>query len=186
MHPCIVDYLLECAMNSIEAGARYVGICIEEHDGRFSVQITDNGPGMDDELRARVLDPYTTDGVKHKHRKFGLGLSFLNQALELTEGEFHLKSAPGKGTEIQFSFPLHHIDCPPVGDLAAVLFPLLTASGDQEIEIERLKETDDKSGSYSLKKSELIGALGELESGESLILARKYLRSLEEHIFEGD
>jgi hypothetical protein len=43
----------------------------------------------------RALDPFHTDGIKHPHRKVGLGLPFLVQTAEhaAVDGTLHLKKA---------------------------------------------------------------------------------------------
>ncbi|MFA6785071.1 MAG: sensor histidine kinase, partial [Sphaerochaeta sp.] len=103
MHVFICDFLLDIVQNSFEAESRRVELSLEETDTRLVCQVRDNGKGMDEAVKNRVLDPFYTDGIKHVKRKVGLGLPFLIQACEACNGDFSLESELGVGTTISFS-----------------------------------------------------------------------------------
>lgn len=176
MHYEIVDFVIDIAQNSCEAGAKTVEISFEEDGGSVGVRVADDGKGMDAEELGRALDPFVTDGRKHPGRKIGLGLPFLKQAIDINGGLFSIRSEKGRGTEVAFRFDKGQVDCPPLGDVAGMMLSILCLPGAQEMIVRR------KIGqvSYELKKSELAEALGNLDEVSSLVALRQYLRSQEE------
>ena len=58
--------------------------------------------------------------------------------------------------------------------------------GDFELEFERRLERNGKKDSYFINRKEMIDVLGDLNDAESLILARQFLKSQEEGLFEGE
>jgi hypothetical protein len=177
MHERLDDYILDIFQNAVEAGASYVTVELDERGDTVRVKVSDNGRGMDPEEAQRALDPFVTDGVKHPSRKVGLGLPFLAQAVKQTGGEFRLDSQRGKGTVVEWSFPSHHWDTPPRGELSQLWRALLNYPGNHELVISRL---GDSGLQYEIRRSELIEALGNLEDVGALALLDEYLRSLEE------
>jgi len=71
-------------------------------DGRgLAVTIADHGPGIPDDLRAHVFEPYfttKTDGT-------GLGLALVRQALEAHRGTIAVAETPGGGATFAIVFP---------------------------------------------------------------------------------
>jgi len=59
-----------------------------------SLEIKDDGPGMTDEVRARLFEPYFTT----KTEGTGLGLSIVERIVAEHDGALDLESAPGVGT----------------------------------------------------------------------------------------
>jgi hypothetical protein len=181
LHYAVVDFIADITQNALEAGSRQVFLRIDETDSGIDVGVTDDGRGMDEGEAARALDPFYTDGHKHPGRRVGLGLPFLKQAIDLSGGEFSLRSEKGRGTEVRFRFDKGNLDCPPVGDIPAALFSILCLPGDGELTIKRTRKTGGAAGlSYELRKSELAEALGSLEEASSLALLKQYIVSQEE------
>ena len=186
MHAAICDFILDCLQNSIEANATVVKLLIVETADIFSVTIKDNGIGMTDIELQKAVDPFYTNGIKHHKRKVGLGLPFMIQAVEQVEGEWSLDSEKGRGTELYFLFRTEHVDTPPIGDISGMLLQALMFDGNFELEFERKFSGNGSVDGYSLKRSELIEVLGDLNSADSLIMARQFLKSQEEDLTEGD
>jgi hypothetical protein len=182
MHFSVGDFIIDLVDNSLEADASLVEVEFLESDKNILVSVRDNGTGMDDELLCRIRDPYYTDGIKHPGRKVGLGIPFLIHAIEQCGGKFSIESVPGKGTDVSFTFPTDHIDTPPIGDLAETFADAVLKS--KEYEAVLLHGMTDGSGerNYRVTRSELIDALGELESVVSQNLVRRYMASHEEEI----
>ena len=88
MHAAVCDFILDCLQNSVEAGASEVYLAINQTSRKFSVSIKDNGRGMDEDQLKKAVDPFYTDGIKHKSRKVGLGLPFLIQTVEQDRRRF--------------------------------------------------------------------------------------------------
>ena len=196
MHFTLADLVTDITQNGIESGADLVELDVWEtaeqgSAGRreFRFTVKDNGKGMSGEELKRAQDPFVTDGVKHPHRKVGLGLPFLIQTAEQSGGGWKMESAkrpPGEkggtyGTTVTAWFDLGNVDAPPAGDIPGMLRTVLLFNGPGDIVIRRV--LDPPKGErieYELRKTELVEALGDFEDTQSLILLNKYLRSLEE------
>ncbi len=180
MHYALGDYVLDVAQNAIEAGARTVGLEIAEADGRVEVRVTDDGRGMDAGELARATDPFYTDGSKHARRKVGLGLPFLVQAVEQAGGTWSLESEKGRGTDVRFAFPLGHPDTPPLADVPGLVLCLMAYEGAFELLVRRRRELPGLPPlDWSVSRSELADAAGDLGGAEALVLARAFLESQE-------
>ncbi len=71
---------------------------------RVIVRITDNGPGMTEEVKSKLFDPFFT--TKPIGKGTGLGLSISYQiVVEKHGGILHCSSAPGEGTEFAIELP---------------------------------------------------------------------------------
>ena len=180
MHAAVCDFILDCLQNSVEAGADNISLLISETEESLAVTIKDDGIGMTDEELKRAVDPFYTDGIKHKERKVGLGLPFMIQAVQLAEGDWSLDSVKGSGTELSFSFNPRNVDTPPMGDISGMFLQAFMFDGEFELEIERKLEQNGRADGYFLKRTELREILGDLNDAETLILARQFLRSQEE------
>ena len=120
-------HILDIAENSIEAKASKVEIKVIEDKKKdlLTIEIKDNGQGIDKETLKKVLDPfYTTRTV----RKVGLGLSLLAQATEESGGDIEIKSKVGKGTKVKATFQYSHIDRKPLGDIEKTLTTLIVGN----------------------------------------------------------
>jgi len=67
------------------------------------VSVNDTGVGMDDKIRARVLEPFFT--TKPPGIGTGLGLSMVYGLMKQQGGFIDLMSHPGKGTTVHLYFP---------------------------------------------------------------------------------
>ena len=182
MHAAVCDFIVDCLQNSIEAGASGIFLELNQTGSIVKVMIKDNGCGMTGGELEKALDPFFTDGEKHIHRKVGLGLPFLKQAVDLAEGSFDIQSVKDEGTELRFSFDLNHIDSPPLGRLDKAFLQSLLFSGDYELSIKRKFGSGKTVNEWELKRSDLIGVLGSLEDLESIVMARDYIRNQEESL----
>ncbi|MDZ7723770.1 MAG: ATP-binding protein [candidate division KSB1 bacterium] len=74
----------------------------EDKDGEFvKITIADTGPGMDDETRRKIFEPFYTT----KKQGTGLGLSTVYGTIMQSKGDIAVKSDPGKGTVFTILFP---------------------------------------------------------------------------------
>jgi signal transduction histidine kinase len=95
--------LVDNALQAMPSGGR---LTIETgFDGKVArVRIADTGPGIPDELRARVFEPFVTtraDGT-------GLGLAICRRIIEEEHhGRIAVESAPGQGTVFTVTLPLY-------------------------------------------------------------------------------
>ena len=181
MHFTLSDLVTDITQNACEAGADTVELEIRENSREFRFQVTDNGKGMTTEELERAKDPFVTDGIKHPHRKVGLGIPFLIQTAEQSGGGWELRSEKGKGTTAAAWFDINNVDTPPTGDMPGMFRTVLMFEGRHELLIRRhLEKENSEPLEYELRKSELAEALGGFEDTGALVLLDKYLRSLEE------
>lgn len=119
-------HVLDIVENSVAAGATRVDVTVCEdsvHD-TLTIVVQDNGKGMDQDLLARVSDPFVTTRTT---RKVGLGIPLLKAAAEACNGYLRIESTPGQGTRLEACFQRSHIDRMPLGDLAGTWLTLLIA-----------------------------------------------------------
>ena len=122
-------HILDIVQNSITARATLieVGIVEDALADVLDIRIQDNGIGMDDEKVKKVLDPFYTTRTT---RRVGLGIPLYREAALSTGGEFQIESKVGAGTTVFARFGLSHIDRQPLGDIAGVMFTLVTCNPD--------------------------------------------------------
>lgn len=120
-------HILDVVENSIDAGATKVEILLSEDtiNDLLSLEIKDNGKGMDEKTMTMVTDPFFTTKTV---RRIGLGLPFLKQAAEECNGSFSVSSERGKGTTVSASFRRSHIDRKPLGDIGATMMVLIAGN----------------------------------------------------------
>lgn len=178
MHATLCDLITDLVQNSIEADAAEITLNIKETETNLKVVIADNGKGMSAETLEKAKDPFWSDGLKHKHRKVGLGLPFLFQTSEMTGGTAQIESKEGVGTTVTFNLDPANVDLPMFGNFATAAVTLMTYGFNGNLTIERtLGEKE-----YKVSKNELIEALGDLNDLESLTLLKQFIASQEEEL----
>lgn len=175
MHATICDCFTDAVQNAIEAGASCIEAAIIEDGKTVRISIKDNGKGMDADVLKRVWDPFYTEPGKHVGRRVGLGLPLLRQMAEAADGTVSLESQSGQGTTLTFSFTADHFDTPPLGDIAGTAMVLMNTDGAFEFCLTHTRGTN----SYTVCRSELQEALGDLQDVDNLIWMRQFFRDLE-------
>ncbi|MFP4082302.1 MAG: ATP-binding protein [Candidatus Aminicenantes bacterium] len=124
-------HILDIVENSVAAKADKVEITISENKKMdlLSIEISDNGIGMDQPITNKVFDPFFSTKTT---RRFGLGLPLLLESAKAANGNLSLKSKKGQGTKIEAKFQHSHIDRKPLGDIGQTLITLVM--GNPEIE----------------------------------------------------
>jgi PAS domain S-box-containing protein len=90
------------AMSSVE-GERRLTIAVGTHeDGRARLVIADTGPGIPEDLRDRVFEPFYT--TKAEGKGTGLGLSIVRNILDKHQAEIAVDEAPGGGARFTMWF----------------------------------------------------------------------------------
>lgn len=177
MHLTLCDFLSDIVENAIASDATMIIVDVIESEEEFRFLIADNGKGMDPETLSKVHSPFTTDGKKH-HRPQGFGVSFLSQAADHGCGTLDIRSEKDLGTSVMFTFLKAHIDTPPLGDVTQTLLQLLAFDGKHDLMINRSR----KNKKYSVLRSDLIKTLSDLSCAGNLMLAKRYIDSLEQDI----
>jgi len=133
-------HLLDILENSVAASASRIEITIAEDTlgDLFSLEIRDNGKGMDAEARSKALDPFYTTRTT---RRVGLGLPLLAQAARQSGGTFELVSEPGRGTTVRATFQLSHPDMKPLGDIAETLRTILVSRPELDLQFRYMQDS---------------------------------------------
>ena len=99
--------LKEIVRNAVEACAGGAGasvtLGVQAAEAGVRLIVTDDGPGMEPEVRARAFDPFFCGHKAGRHR--GLGLPKAYRAVEASGGRMSLESSPGRGTTVRITFP---------------------------------------------------------------------------------
>lgn len=134
-------HILDIVENSIAAAAGRIEIAITEDTQRdvLSLEISDDGRGMDVETRNQALDPFYTTRTT---RRVGLGLPLLAQAAREAGGHVDLDSEPGRGTRIRAVFQLSHPDLKPLGDIPRTLETILHGQAEVDLRFEYKRDSE--------------------------------------------
>jgi len=162
-------HLLDIAENSVSANARRVEIAVEEDVARdrLKLSVRDDGKGMDEEMVARVSDPFVTSRTT---RKVGLGIPLLKAAAESCNGYLRINSAVGRGTTVEAEFQRSHIDRMPLGDVAGTLYTLIVGWPD----VQWVLRYRCNGGTFEFDSQPIRRELGDIPLSEPSVLA--YIR----------
>lgn len=89
------------AMASQPLRERFIEISVSYNEKQATVEVCDNGPGLDDELRTRVFTPFfttKTDGL-------GMGLSICSDIIDSHSGSLTVENTENRGALFCFSLP---------------------------------------------------------------------------------
>jgi anti-sigma regulatory factor (Ser/Thr protein kinase) len=174
-------HILDIAENSITAGAGTIAITICEDSARdlLSLEITDDGRGMEPGVAEGAADPFYTTRTT---RRVGLGLALLQEAATAANGTLTIRSAPGAGTTIRATFQLGHIDRKPLGAMADTVAALIATHDGIDILYRHhrdgksfvfdTKEIQRQTGGASLATTAALSVIREHLKGEEQTLAR--------------
>jgi PAS domain S-box-containing protein len=96
--------IMNLVVNAIQAspaGSQPIRICAEADNGVVQFTVEDRGPGIDPEVQSRIFDLYFTT----KKDSTGVGLSLVQQAIEMHGGSVTVQSSPEAGTIFTIRLP---------------------------------------------------------------------------------
>lgn len=166
-------HILDIAENSIAAKADKIEIRIAEDkkEDLLSVEVIDNGMGMDQETVKKALDPFYTSKTV---RRFGFGLSLLAEAAKAANGHFSLKSKKGEGTKVKADFQRSHIDRQPLGDIGETIITLVM--GNPEIDLIYVHKKNSHSSRFDTRKIKTQLKEKPINSLDGMRMIRKSLK----------
>ncbi len=97
----VFQNILMNAAQAMENKGR-IEVSITTVNGRCSVAIADQGPGMAEDVRAKAFDAFFTT----KHRGTGLGLPIARRVIEAHGGTIQIDAPPAGGTMVSIDLPL--------------------------------------------------------------------------------
>ena len=165
-------HIMDIVQNSVRAEADTVKLMLSIDDRWLSIDVEDNGTGMDAETLEKVTDPFYTSRTS---RKVGMGIPLIKQNAELTGGVVRLVSKAGCGTTLSARFGLKHIDRPPMGDISSTAAMLITGNDGVNVQFEVRKGKE----VFALSTNEVKEILGDAD-----IRLPKVTRFLKEMIEE--
>lgn len=98
------------ALQAVEPGKGIVQVFCRTSDDEVTLQVVDNGCGMDEATCRKMFDPYFT--TKPEGEGTGLGMVITKKILEEHGGSITVESRPGHGTTITLCLPLVREDAP--------------------------------------------------------------------------
>jgi two-component system OmpR family sensor kinase len=103
----IVDNLLANVRAHTPPGT-HVAVSVRRRDGQARIEVSDDGPGLDDEHLAHVFERfYRADASRARASGgVGLGLSIVAAVAEAHGGHVSARSGPGAGATFVISLPL--------------------------------------------------------------------------------
>lgn len=111
----VVDHqrLLQVLANYLSNAAKFsplneaVGVRVENRFGSVRVTVTDKGPGVPDNFRARLFQKFSQADSSDTRQKggTGLGLAICKEIIERMGGAVGVESTPGKGASFYFDLP---------------------------------------------------------------------------------
>jgi anti-sigma regulatory factor (Ser/Thr protein kinase) len=165
-------HILDIVENSITAGARNVEIIVREHVAvdRLTIEITDDGKGMNPEAAGKVADPFFTT---RSTRRVGLGVPLLEQAARQANGTLDVWSVPGVGTKVKATFQRSHIDRKPLGNIAETMITLVV--GNSDVDFTYRHERNGEKFTFDTKEIKARQNGWDLKSPDGLTFIRDYL-----------
>jgi hypothetical protein len=168
-------HILDALQNSLEAGATFIELIVQEdlEGDRLHITIRDNGRGMNDAQLARVFDPFfTTRSTRH----VGLGIPLFKAAAERCNGDLTVTSQPGKGTTLQATFQHSHIDRAPLGDMTGTVLAFILSG---QCELHYVHQVSEHR--FEFNSAEIRAELGDVPLTHSAVW-----KWLQEFIAEGE
>jgi PAS domain S-box-containing protein len=99
------ELLLNLVLNACQVSPSDapIEVTTAEEGGACRLTILDRGPGIPEEIRDRVFEPFFTT----RHGGTGLGLAIVKRLVELQNGTVALADRPGGGAVCTVTLPLH-------------------------------------------------------------------------------
>jgi PAS domain S-box-containing protein len=115
----VVQNLCQNAIDAVEQSGRVEvrtgNVYVDRQAGYYNkipigeyvrLTVSDNGPGIPDNIRDNIFDPFFTTRRASKRRGSGLGLSVVHGIVRDHDGLIDIETAPGKGTSFHLYFPI--------------------------------------------------------------------------------
>jgi two-component system nitrogen regulation sensor histidine kinase NtrY len=105
----VLANLVRNAADAAHPGRAKVHLAVERGPERAILTVADEGPGIPEELRERIFDPYFTT----RHEGTGLGLAIVKKIVLQHGGEIEAGARSGGGAAFTISLPLAHAPAEP-------------------------------------------------------------------------
>jgi signal transduction histidine kinase len=90
---------------SFSPGGATITLVAERNPDAVTFSVTDQGPGIPQEVLGKVFDWFESHSLGSQHRGPGIGLSLVRSFVELHGGTVAIDSVVGQGTTVTCTFP---------------------------------------------------------------------------------
>ncbi|MBQ0040439.1 MAG: HAMP domain-containing histidine kinase [Clostridiales bacterium] len=104
----IEQVMINLILNAFQAMKNEGGtltISTSHTDEYVNIVLADNGPGIPEEIKQHIFEPFYT--TKEEGSGTGLGLSIVNQIIEAHHGRIELDTVVGQGTTFRIILPIY-------------------------------------------------------------------------------
>jgi signal transduction histidine kinase len=91
--------------NAAKYGAPPIALSVAPVEGGVRFSVSDAGPGIPEEIRAQLFEPFVRGAAHRNQRGFGLGLTIAKRAAEVHGGTITLGPA-AKGSRFDLVLPV--------------------------------------------------------------------------------
>ena len=99
----VLTNLVQNAIEAVAEGTGTVAISGRVHEGQVLLYVKDNGPGIPEDVRAKIFTPFFT--TKGPGRGMGMGLTITWRVVQSLGGSIVVHSEVGVGTEFELRMP---------------------------------------------------------------------------------
>jgi signal transduction histidine kinase len=116
----VKQILYNVIRNAIQASPRHGTVDIQlEPEGDFvRIAVADQGPGVPEEIRERIFEPFFSTKQGQPQAGMGLGLSVTRSLLDAMGGRIEVETVPGQGSSFVLIFPMRSQATEPESDNA--------------------------------------------------------------------
>jgi len=105
-----------------------VDVHLKGTDGDTTISVSDRGPGVPEDYRARIFLAFTQSerSTTRSHEGLGIGLFLAARILRLHGGDIQIQDRPGGGSVFTLRFPAPKVDEPRPPETPASTWPVLS------------------------------------------------------------
>jgi two-component system NtrC family sensor kinase len=104
MQEVFLNLIINAAQAIEKQGSITISSAVDKAEQQVIITIHDTGPGIAEEIRQQIFDPFYT--TKEEGQGTGLGLSVVYGIIQKHNGEITVSSEPGQGTSFYIRLPL--------------------------------------------------------------------------------
>jgi signal transduction histidine kinase len=100
----LLNIMLNAGQAMEDSPVKQLAVTTSRGDDEVEIRLADTGPGIADEVKAKLFKPFFT--TKRKGKGTGLGLSVSRSIIEAHRGNIRIDSAPGQGATFVIRLPV--------------------------------------------------------------------------------
>jgi len=99
----LVNLIINARDALVDSPQPQIKIMVSPMEGMLELSVTDNGPGIPQDVQSKIFDPFFT--TKPPGKGTGLGLSVIRRLVQDVGGNIHVESTYGHGCCMRLRFP---------------------------------------------------------------------------------